>query len=84
MPATGTLSGVRLRILSAAVESRSGEPGMVLEADGPAITVACGQGALRIRELQLSRGKGRPMSAQAAINGYPNLFRPGARFDAPA
>jgi len=30
--------------------------------------------------VQLDRGKGRPMAAAAACNGFPDLFRPGARF----
>lgn len=81
MPAVGTLSGVRLRVLAAEIGNAAGDPGTLLEVDGQAITVACGQGSVRIRELQLSRGKGRPMSAQAALNGYPKLFRPGVRFD---
>ncbi|MEE8041308.1 MAG: methionyl-tRNA formyltransferase, partial [Pseudomonadales bacterium] len=82
MPAVSVLSGVRLRVLAAEIGRGAGEHGTLLEVHGQAITVACGQGSVRIRELQLSRGKGRPMSAQAALNGYPKLFRPGARFDA--
>lgn len=84
MPAVSTLSGVRLRVLAAEIGRGAGEPGTLLEVDGQAITVACGEGSVRIRELQLSRGKGRPMSVQAALNGYPKLFRPGARFDGAA
>jgi methionyl-tRNA formyltransferase len=81
MPAVSWLDGVRVRVLAADVGSGAGKPGTLLATDH-GITVACGQGSLHVRELQLSRGKGRPMSARAALNGYPNLFRPGAQFDA--
>jgi len=53
----------------ALLSGRHGEPGRVLQADGDGIVVACGEGALRIEELQLD-GKKR-VSAQAFLAGHP-------------
>ncbi|HEX5655609.1 MAG TPA: methionyl-tRNA formyltransferase [Polyangiales bacterium] len=46
-----------------------GAPGSVLQADADGIVVACGEGAVRIEELQLE-GKKR-VSAQAFLAGHP-------------
>lgn len=48
-----------------------------------AVAVSCGEGALLLQTVQLSRGSGRPMSARDAANGYPQIFATGARFDVP-
>ena len=57
-------------------------PGTVLRTrDG--VLVACGEGALLLETVQLSRGSGRPMSARDAANGYPKLFAASAHFDVP-
>ncbi|MEJ2088682.1 MAG: methionyl-tRNA formyltransferase [Gammaproteobacteria bacterium] len=77
---------IRMRLLAAAAEARaaSAEPGTILATDPEhrdAIRVACGSGALRITRLQLNRGKGTPLTAVAAMNGYPELFRPGRRLE---
>ena len=55
-------------------------PGTVIEADAGGIVVACGEGALRIAELQPAGG--RRMSAAAFIAGR-RLAR-GGRFGSPA
>ncbi len=47
------------------------------------VAVACGEGALLLRTVQLSRGRGRPMAARDAANGYPQIFAAGTRFDVP-
>ncbi len=47
------------------------------------VTVACGEGALLLQTVQLSRGSGRSMSARDAANGYPQIFATGVRFDVP-
>ncbi len=47
----------------------STKPGEVLQADGLGIVVSCGEGALRILELQLESG--RRMSAQEFLLGHP-------------
>jgi methionyl-tRNA formyltransferase len=51
------LRGVDLKIWSCAVAAGKGEPGEVLSADRLGLCVACGEGALRVTELQRSGGK---------------------------
>ena len=53
-------------------------PGTILKADRYGILVNCGQGQLRIEQLQLPGGK--PLAAQQVLNGSGELFTPGARF----
>ena len=52
-------------------------PGTIVEASKRAITVACGEGVLEVTLLKLNRGKGKPMNAAAALNGYRELFAAG-------
>ena len=59
-------NGERFKVLSVALATGSGEPGMTL--DG-ALTVACGQGALRLLKLQRA-GKG-ALDAEAFLRGFP-------------
>jgi methionyl-tRNA formyltransferase len=54
----------------------SGAPGELLAASGDGILVACGQGALRILELQREGGK--RLNPQQFLAGFP--LRPGERF----
>lgn len=58
--------------------ARRGDPGEVIAVEGGAITVACGEGALRIKELQPAGS--RRMSAAAYVAG--RRLVAGARFDA--
>jgi methionyl-tRNA formyltransferase len=70
--AFASLAGKRVKIHRTRVALRDGQrgaPGSVLQADADGIVVACGQGALRIEELQLD-GKKR-VSAQAFLAGHP-------------
>lgn len=85
-----TMGNDRLRVLEArAVLLREGGadmvqcPGTALRS-GDGVLVVCGEGALLLETVQLSRGSGRPMSALDAANGYPNILAAGARFDVPA
>lgn len=89
LPATCHLGDVRVRILSAAAQPLTGPagaadteaaPGTIVGATRSGIVVRCGVDALRIEQLQLDRGKGNPMSAAAALNGFPELFSIGNRF----
>ncbi len=57
----------------------AGTPGEVVAAQGDAITVACGEGALALLELQ--RPGGRRMAAAEFLRGRP--LAPGARFELP-
>ena len=65
-----------LKIWKAEVVETSGGAGEVLFADKTGIIVACGQGALRILELQREGGKRLP--AEQFLIGHP--FKPGAKF----
>lgn len=59
-----------LKIFRAAFEEGvHGQPGEILQADKSGLTVACGQGALRVLELQLEGG--RKMSAEELLAGHP-------------
>jgi methionyl-tRNA formyltransferase len=81
-PAPGAyaeLDGRRIRIVRATPEAASATPGSILAAAGDGLRVACGEGSLRITELQLPGGK--PLPVAAVLNGHPTLFAPGRRFD---
>ncbi|MYD44057.1 MAG: methionyl-tRNA formyltransferase [Gammaproteobacteria bacterium] len=84
---------VRVRVLEAEIWDRSESnvyksreagklpPGtIVAHAIGPIIS--CGSACLRLLTLQLSVGKGRPMSGRDAINGYADIWRIGGCFEA--
>ncbi len=58
-----------LKIWKVAAVETSGEPGTILSADKNGIVVACGQGALRILELQ--REGGRRMGTVEFLAGHP-------------
>lgn len=84
MPATCTKSDVRVRMLASEVVTGATDhqPGEIVSANKRGILIACAEDALLVTQLQINRGKGRPMNAAAAINGYAELFSPGTRFDA--
>jgi methionyl-tRNA formyltransferase len=78
-PAPGAAAragGAELKIWRAAVAAARGEPGAVIDADATGILVACGEGALRLLELQ--RAGGRRLPAAAFQRGFP--LAPGDRF----
>lgn len=60
--------------------NESHEPGTLIGRSKKAFVVATGSGAVAIKEVQLRRGKGRPMPVAAALNGYAELFVIGQRF----
>jgi len=65
-----------LKILRATIEDNlSGPPGEILQADKTGLVVACGQGALRLHELQLEGG--RKMTATELLAGHP--LQPGTK-----
>jgi methionyl-tRNA formyltransferase len=55
--ANGVVDGVAVKFWSAEAVDGSGAPGAVLQADAGGIVVACGEGALRLNELQKPGGK---------------------------
>lgn len=64
-----TLSGERLKVFAAEKAAGNGEPGTVLEADPKkGLTVACGEGALKLTEIQLVGGK--RMKATDFLRGH--------------
>jgi methionyl-tRNA formyltransferase len=70
------LAGERLRLWFAVPEAGHGEPGEILAVDRDGLWVACGEGVLRVTELQREGGR-RLTAGNFAASG--NL-RPGARF----
>ena len=81
--AFATLDGERIGILAGrATEAAESTPGR-LERTAAGFAVGCGAGALLLETVQLSRGKGRPVSARAAANGFPELFATGVQLDVP-
>lgn len=63
------LSDARMKVFAAEMESAKGRPGEVLEADAKkGLLVACGEGALRLTEIQMVGGK--RMRAQDYLRGH--------------
>lgn len=67
--ATAQIGGGRCKVFSTRVEQGEGAPGTVLEAGKNGLLVACGEGALRILELQPDGGK--RMGAADYLRGHP-------------
>lgn len=74
--ATAQIDGQAIKIWRAEPVPGMGEPGMVLAAGADGIVVACGEGALRLTELQKSGGKRLP--AADFLRGF--ALKPGRRF----
>lgn len=74
--ATAQIDGQAVKIWRAEPVSGRGEPGMMLAAGAEGIVVACGEGALRLTELQKAGGKRLP--AADFLRGF--ALRPGQRF----
>ena len=66
--ATAAIKAVPLKIWRAEATTGSGEPGKVLAVDVEGIVVACGEGALRLTELQ--RPGSRRLSADDFLRGF--------------
>lgn len=67
--AYGLVDGVAVKIWQAEPVAGKGEPGQVLAADAQGIVVACGEGALRLNELQKPGGK--RLAATEFLKGFP-------------
>lgn len=72
----------RLLIRQARVAPNTLPAGELRSIDG-AWLVGCGEGCLALDVVQLTRGSGKPMSAQAAANGHRDVFQDGVKFDTP-
>lgn len=70
------VDGQRLRVLAGEVVDAAGPPGTVLD---DLLTVACGERALRLTQLQ--RPGGRPLPADEFLRGFP--LPPGSRLGRP-
>ena len=70
-PACSTAwQGARLKVLKARVVEGAGAPGEIIAADPKAgLTIACGEGALNVLELQAPGGK--PMNSKDYLRGHP-------------
>lgn len=80
--AASTVAGESLKLWDAeiAAASAAGAPGTVLEVDAAGVMVACGEGALRLTQLQRAGGKRLPMAD--FLRGF--RLQPGMVFGAPA
>ncbi len=74
--ATAQIDGQAVKIWRAELAPGAGEPGLVLAAGAEGIVVACGEGALRLIELQKSGGKRLP--AADFLHGF--ALKPGQCF----
>ena len=74
--ALATLGQLSVKVWRASAEAGEGSPGTILASDRAGILVACGEGALRLTELQKAGGK--RLSAAEFLAG--NGLEPGARF----
>ena len=67
--AFATLNGEPLKLWSASVTDGKGQPGEILAADASGVLIACGDGALRVTELQ--RAGGKRLAAAQFLAGCP-------------
>ncbi|MCG7536192.1 methionyl-tRNA formyltransferase [Pseudoalteromonas sp. OOF1S-7] len=74
------MQGQTVKIWQADIVSQQGTPGQVLSADKTGITIACGEQALTITQLQ-PQGK-KPMSAQDFLNGRSDWVTPDSQVGA--
>ncbi len=67
--ATARLRDAELKLWRASVTTGAGTPGAVIAVEPGGVVVACGEGALRLEELQ--RAGGRRMPAAEFLRGFP-------------
>ncbi|MGE5467781.1 MAG: methionyl-tRNA formyltransferase [Ignavibacteria bacterium] len=67
--AIGTLRQTAVKVWLAEAATGSGQPGQVLESGADGVVVACGQGALRLTQLQKPGGKRLP--PREFLQGFP-------------
>jgi len=78
--ATTTLddTGIRVWAATALTADTTAAPGTLIKADREGLDIACGQGVLRITQLQLAGS--RAMTVQALLNSKKAMFSTGKRF----
>lgn len=74
---TAFLQGARLKLAGLSVANGQGQPGEVLRVDGEGLTVACGEGAVRVQTVQPEARRAQAAAAWAQGAGV----GPGTRFD---
>ncbi len=74
-----SIDGQTIKLWRAIAEAGTGEPGVILGADGHGVRVACGNGVLRLTELQKPGGK--RLAAADFLRGLP--LQAGQRFALP-
>lgn len=77
--AFGQTHGTVVKFWAAHPVAEHGEPGSILRANESGVTVACGEGALTVTELQ--RPGSRRMTAAEFLRGF--MLSPGERFELP-
>ncbi len=79
-PAYSFIAGQRIRIIRATLSNveQTGQPGTILKTDRGGSLVACGDGGLLVKEVQLP-GK-MPCTVSDLLNAHPELLSPGGRF----
>ncbi len=74
------LAGEPVKLWAAVAEGGGGAPGTVLAADASGVRIACGEGVLRVTELQ--KAGARRLAAADWLRGNP--LPPGSRFELPS
>jgi len=64
-----------IKLLACEIVQQSGQPGEILPSDKKSIVVACGEGAIKIKQLQLPGKK--PMDSAAVLNSKREQFSAG-------
>ncbi len=77
-----TLNGAPLKVLAAQWVQGQGQPGQIIHADREGLSVACGEGALRLTRLQLPGGK--PLNFADLFNSRREQFALGTLLGATA
>ena len=75
-----TLGDNRIRILKVKVLEGSANPGELVKTN-EGFAIGCADGLVLLDTVQLNRGQGKPMSADDAANGHPDLFSTGIQYD---
>ncbi len=86
MPVRCLLGEVHVQILQARAvqqhlpDAEATPASTIIDVSKTGIIVQCGTDLLQITRIKVERGKGSELDPAAAINGYSDLFFPGARF----
>ncbi len=75
-----TRENLRLRIIDAEVVRGNYSNGQV-HRNKSSVIIGCQDGGINLKYIQINIGSGKPMSIQAALNGYGDLFSDGSKFD---